>query len=141
MKRLMMLMMVLMLGPGCGSGVLSSVGGALVGLASGAGVEYAEDKFAAKVIWASKRDEVVGAVRLGMLTYAQSRLMAGDFRCWRQLMNDVLEFDDQHKPLFLIEKAIKKRAAPAEGAAVPRLDCLPPARAAPTPSAGEAPGG
>ena len=54
MKRLMMLMLLLMLGPGCG-GALSSVGGALVGLASGAGVDYAEDKIAEKANWMGKR--------------------------------------------------------------------------------------
>ena len=131
MKRFVMLIALLALGPGCvGGGALSTVGGVLAGLASGAGVDYAEDKFAAKVEWGSKQAEMIAVKRSGIMAMAGMHLMAGNYGCWLQTLDDALKFHDSVKPLFLIEKAIQKRTAPASGPAPQRLDCSPPARPA-----------
>ncbi len=141
MKRVLMLMLLVMLAPGCSSGgTLSSVAAGAIGLIGGAGVGLTEDKIAARADWIGKRRDLVAVKRTAMQTHAQMKLMAGDYRCFLQIMGDVLAFHDEEKPLFLVEKLIKKKATPAEAPTPQRQDCLPPVKAAP-PSAGDAPGG
>ncbi len=136
MKRLMMLMLLVLLAPGCSSGgALSSVAAGAIGLIGGAGVGLTEDKVAARADWIGKRRDLVAVKRGAMLGHAQMKLTTGDYRCFLQIMGDVLAFHDEEKPVFLVEKLIKKKAAPAEGPTPQRLDCLPPVKAAP-PNAG-----
>ncbi|KKL07116.1 hypothetical protein LCGC14_2589210, partial [marine sediment metagenome] len=94
--------------PGCAA--LSGLGGALSGIAGSAGVDILKDKIAARADWVGKRQELVSSIKMGMIGQAEIKKMAGDYVCWRQIMEDTLALHDREKPLFLIEKAIKARA-------------------------------
>lgn len=109
---------------GC-TAALSGVGGTLLGLAGTAGVGTAERKIEARVKWGTTRSDLVAVIRNGMTAQAQLKLMAGDYACWRQIMDDVLAFHDGEKPLFIVEKVIAKRAGPVEPTEPPKLrkDC------------------
>ncbi len=109
---------------GC-TAALSGAGGALLGLAGTAGVGAAERKIEARVKWGTTRSDLVAVIRNGMTAQAQLRLMAGDYACWRQIMDDVLAFHEREKPLFIVEKVIAKRAEPIEPSEPPkpRKDC------------------
>ena len=109
---------------GC-TAALSGVGGTLMGLAGTAGVSAAERKIEARVKWGTTRSDLVAVIRNGMSAQAQLRLMAGNYACWRQIMDDVLAFHEREKPLFIVEKVIAKRAEPIEPTELPkpRKDC------------------
>lgn len=103
---------------------LAGFAGAVGGVTSSAGMDAFKDKVAARAEWVGKRQEIVSAIKIGMIGQAEIKKMEGDYACWRQIMNDVLAFQDLQKPLFLIEKAVKKHTKPPPEQARPeRKDC------------------
>ncbi len=89
---------------------LAGFAGAVGGVTSSAGLDAFKDQIAARAERVGKRQEIVSAIEIGMIGQAEIKKMEGDYACWRQIMDDVLAFQDLQKPLFLIEKAVKKRA-------------------------------
>ena len=132
MTRQILIVLFAIVLSGCTT-ALSGVGGTLLGLAGTAGVGAAERKIEARVKWGTTRSDLVAVIRNAMSAQAQLKLMAGDYACFRQIMDDVLVFHDGEKPLFIVEKVIAKRANPSEVSTPPkpRKDCGDPPKPSP----------